>query len=249
MIDVWKAAAPNIDLVAPDIYNRDPKAWDAYLDYYSRPDNALMVPELGNAAEYARYFWAALGQGTIGFAPFGMDETGYFNYPLGAKELDPATIEAFASKYRLFHPIARQWASIAAEHPVWGGAKPADGGDQTKVMGRWRITAQYGLWAFGQRDWTWIKTDPHPTKDQPVGGFVVAQTGPDEFLVAGSDVRLNLSAADGSANAMVVRVEEGTLDSNGRWTTSRIWNGDQTDYGLNFPSQPVLLRVTMGAYR
>jgi len=28
----------------------------------------------------------------------------------------------------------------------------------------------------------------------------------------------------------------------------RIWNGDQTDYGINL-IEPVLLRVTMGAYR
>ena len=52
-----------IDLVAPDIYNRDPAAYFAYLDHYRRPDNALMVPETGNAAEYARFFWATLGRG------------------------------------------------------------------------------------------------------------------------------------------------------------------------------------------
>ena len=46
-IPIWKAAAPHIDLLAPDIYNRDWKSYIAYLDNYARPDNALMVPETG----------------------------------------------------------------------------------------------------------------------------------------------------------------------------------------------------------
>jgi beta-galactosidase GanA len=251
MIDVWKAAAPNVDLVAPDIYNRDPKAFLAYLDHYARPDNALMVPELGNAPEYARFFWAALGRGAIGFAPFGTDATPYSNYPLGAKAFDAAAIEAFASKYRLFRPIARHWARIAATRPLWSAVKGADAADRSGVMGRWRVTAQFELWEFGERDWTWIKTDPHPTKGEPVGGMVVAQLGPDEFLVAGSDVRVRFAldkTGPGESGAML-RVEEGTFDEAGRWQMRRVWNGDQTDYGLNFRSEPVLLKVRMGTYR
>jgi beta-galactosidase GanA len=105
MIPVWKVAAPNVDFVAPDIYNRDGKAVSAYLQHYARADNALFVPEIGNAADYARFFWPTLGLGGIGYAPFGMDATGYSNFPLGAQVLDSATIEAFGSKYRLFRPL------------------------------------------------------------------------------------------------------------------------------------------------
>jgi beta-galactosidase GanA len=251
MIDVWKAAAPNIDVVAPDIYNRDQKAFVAYLDHYARSDNALMIPELGNAPDYARFFWAALGKGAIGFAPFGMDATGYSNYPLGAKALDAATIEAFASKYRLFAPIHRHWARIAGTRPVWGAAKGADAADQSGKLGRWRVTAQFELWEFGEREWTWIKMDPHPTKGQPVGGMVVAQLGPDEFLLAGSDVRVRFGLDQPAAgeNAMMLRVEEGSFAPDGSWVTSRVWNGDQTDYGLNFTGEPRLLKVKMGSYR
>ncbi len=251
MIPVWKAAAPHIDFLAPDIYNRDQKAVLAYLDHYARQDNALAVPEIGNAPEYARFLWPVLGKGGIGFAPFGMDATGYSNYPLGAKQVDAQTIEAFASKYRLFRPIVRQWAEIASTRPTWGAAKGQDAADQSNVMGRWRVTAQFELWEFGERDWTWIKTDPHPTKGQPVGGMVVAQLDGDEFLVAGSDVRVRFSldrAANGEIGS-IMRVEEGTFDKDGRWVMSRLWNGDQTDYGLNFTSQPRLLKVKMGTYR
>ena len=251
MIDVWKSAAPHIDFVAPDIYNRDPKAYIAYLDHYARPDNALMVPETGNAAEYARFLWAALGRGAIGFAPFGTDASGYSNYPLGAKQFDDAAIEAFASKYRLLAPIQREWARIASTRPTWGAAKAADAADQSHVFGRWRVTAQYELWEFGEREWTWIKTDPHPTKGEPVGGLVVAQLSPDEFLVAGDNVRVRFGLAEPAAgeNSMLLRVEEGSFAPNGRWAMTRVWNGDQTDYGLNFTAEPVLLKVKLGTYR
>lgn len=251
MIDVWKAAAPHVDFVAPDIYNRDHRAYTAYLSYYSRPDNPLFVAETGNAADYARFFWATLGKGAIGFSPFGMDATGYSNYPLGAKVLDDATIEAFASKYRLFKPIARKWAELAGSRPVWGAAKAQDAADQSHTFGRWRVTAQFELWEFGERDWTWIKTDPHPTKGQPVGGVVVAQLSEDEFLIAGSDVRIRFGlekAAPGEGGG-VLRVEEGTFAPDGTWQMTRVWNGDQTDYGINFTSNPVLLRVKLGTYR
>jgi beta-galactosidase GanA len=251
VIDVWKAAAPHIDFVAPDIYNRDAKAYAEYLRHYARADNALMVPETGNAAEYARFFWLALGRGAIGFSPFGFDATGYSNYPLGAKTLDDATIEAFASKYALFAPMARTWAKLAFEHPTWGAAKGSDAKDQSTVMGRWRVTAQFDQWQFGEPEWKWLERDPAPTVGKGVGGAVVAQLGADEFLVAGSNarIRIALETAAADENAFLLRVEEGRYDALGKWVFQRVWNGDQTDYGLNFIDTPTLLRVFMGRYR
>ena len=43
------------------------------LDLYSRPDNALFVPETGRAPAMSRYFYAALARGAIGWSPFGID--------------------------------------------------------------------------------------------------------------------------------------------------------------------------------
>ncbi|WP_419810061.1 DUF5597 domain-containing protein [Sphingomonas sp.] len=243
VIDIWKTAAPHLALVAPDIYNRDGPAVAATLDRYARPDNPLMVPEIGNAADYARFFWAALGRGAIGFAPFGMDDTGYVNYPLGAKALDDATIAAFAEPYGLLAPMVEGWAKIAAEHATWGTARGRDDADQSGTLGDWRITAQYGLWSFGERDWTWIRTDPAPTAGRPVGGVAVVQIAPDRFIVAGADVRLRFARADGGAGEML-RVEQGQLAADGSWVSERVWNGDQTDYGLNL-THPTMLRVTL----
>lgn len=249
VIDIWKAAAPHLALVAPDIYDRDEKVYAKQLDHYARPDNALFIPENGNAAEYSRFLWLALGKGAIGWAPFGMDATGYSNFPLGAKQLDAETLEAFASKYRLLEPVARDWARLAFERPTVGFAKPKDGSDQSATLGRWKATAMYGMWEFGERDWTWIEMPPHPNKERPVGGAAVIQIAPDEFLLAGSDVRIrfSLSTPQAGENVQFIAVEEGAFE-NSRWVMKRRWNGDQIDYGLNL-TRPVLLKVRMGTYR
>jgi beta-galactosidase GanA len=248
VMDIWKAGAPHIALQAPDIYTRDAKEYAAYVDHFARPNNALFVPETGNDLPFARYFWLALGNGAIGWSPFGMDPT-YFNFPLGGKDLGPENLDAFASKFALLQPIARDWARLAFEHPTVGFAKPEDAADQSAAMGRWKIKAQYGLWAFGDPSWTFMKFPPNPKKDQPVGGAALIQLGPDEFLLAGSDVRISfgLSAPAPGESAGFLDVEEGTFQ-NGRWVMSRRWNGDQTDYGLNLAA-PTLLKVRMGTYR
>lgn len=251
VIPIWKAAAPHIDLVAPDIYAHDWKGYIAYLDHYARPDNPLMVPETGNALDHARFFWPVLGKGSIGFSPFGFDGDDYTNYPLGAKTLDDATVEAFAANYRLFRPMARTWAKIAFENPTWGVAKGPDAADQSTVMGRWKATAIFEQWQFGEPDWTWLQRDPHPTKGQPVGGAVVAQIGPDEFLVAGTNVRMRFSLAKAAPGeqSQYLSVEQGSFDADGKWVRHHVWNGDQTDYGLNFTARPVMLRVRLGSWR
>jgi beta-galactosidase GanA len=244
VLDVWKAAAPHIAMAAPDLYDRDYAQVNGKLDKMSRPDNPLFVPENGNDLPFARFFWLALGKGAIGWAPFGMDSS-YYNYPLGGKNT-PEDLEAFASKFALIAPIASDWARLAFEHPTVGFAKGDDASDQTHMLGKWKITAQYGLWAFGDPTWTFMKFPPNPKKDAPVGGAAVIQLAENEFLVAGSDLRLSFGLANPKPGegSQILDVEEGTFE-NGQWVMSRRWNGDQTDYGLNLDA-PTLLKVRLG---
>lgn len=248
-LPVWRAAAPHIDAFAPDIYTRDAAAVERFLERYAEP-GPLIVPEIGNAAEFARFVWPALGRGAVMFTPFGIDATGYANYPLGAKALDEATLDAFAAPFRLLGPAARDWARIAADNPTWGAAKGADGADRETRFGRWKAIAQFARWQFGEDDWTWLETEAHPLKDAPVGGALVAQLGPDRFLVTGQHarVRLALAEAPGGEQAQILSAEEGQF-VDGKWVMRRRWNGDQIDYGFNFGAEPVWLKVEMGTYR
>lgn len=245
VIDVYKAAAPSIDFVAPDIYTRDQAAYLEYLRFYDRPDNALLVPETGNDTDFARYFFPVVGRGALGFAPFGMDATGYANYPLGAKELDTKTLDLFARNYRLFEPMAREWARWALAGKTWGVSEPTDPKAehlQRVDLGKYRLTATFGQWQFG--------TDKPTGNPEPSGGVAVAELGPDEYLVTGFRTRVNFALAAPKANQSMiyVRVEEGRFD-NGKWIFKRVWNGDETDYGLNFTDREQVLRVKLGSYQ
>jgi hypothetical protein len=77
----------------------------------------------------------------------------------------------------------------------------------------------------------------------------VIQLGPDEFLVAGSDLRLRfaLDRPQRGEDSQFLDVEEGRFE-NGKWVMERRWNGDQVDYGLNLAG-PTMLKVRLGTYR
>ncbi len=67
VMDVWRAAAPALDFLAPDIYLPDFKAICAS---YTRSGNPLFIPE--SSSETGRAFYA-IGQEAIGFCPFAID--------------------------------------------------------------------------------------------------------------------------------------------------------------------------------
>jgi beta-galactosidase GanA len=250
VIDVWKAAAPSIDVLGPDIYVPESQAYFAHLKNYDRLDNALFVPESGNTPAYARYTFEVLGRRAIGVSIFGFDYTGYANFPLGAKETGPAVVRPFGEVYRLISPIAPLWAQLSFEGKTWGGAEPDDGAPRILDLGGgWTATLRFGEWQFGTTDATWIKVPPRPRDaDGPTGGALIAQLAPNEFLVTGRDVRVAFSrdSKDGK-DFMMARIEEGHFEGD-TWVFERVWNGDQTDYGLNFTKVPQILRVKLATY-
>ena len=74
----------------------------------------------------------------------------------------------------------------------------------------------------------------------------MAQLGDNQFLVTGLYSRIGFLPA-GSASKkpwQYLSVEEGGYE-NGLFKTSRILNGDQTDWGLIFRGQPTVLRVSL----
>ncbi|GIX21352.1 MAG: glycoside hydrolase [Gammaproteobacteria bacterium] len=244
VLDVWKAAAPHLAVLAPDLYMPEYDKAMAVFDRYTRPDNPLFVAEIGNRERYARYLFAVLGRGGIGFSPFGLDFTGYANAPLGVERVDEAALEPFRRVYALFVPWARQWARLAASTEVWGVAEPDPGQtpEQRLDLGRWDAVVSYNRPMF------WI--DPPKGHDPPVGGAVFARLGPDEYLVIGHRARVEFqpSAELAGARGLFEFVDEGHYDARGRWVFRRRWNGDQTDWGLNFTDRPQWLRVKLAIW-
>ncbi|MBK8186251.1 MAG: DUF5597 domain-containing protein [Cellvibrio sp.] len=267
VIHIWKAAAPAIDLIAPDIYFRDHKTVTKVLDLYARADNALFVAEIGNDQPFARYFYSTLGKSGIGFSPFGMDDTDYTNYPLGAKTYNDQTIEEFAQHYRVFAPAMREWAKLIFENNTWGVAEPLDTSGSEKIwnaeatpeekdqynkdraaaltqnldLGLWNAEVTYGRPMF------WIA--PPEGNTPAAGGALIVQLSDNEYLVTAHKARVEFKPSNELANKkfMIERVEEGHF-KNGKWIMERVWNGDQTDWGMNFTARVHILKVKMASY-
>jgi beta-galactosidase GanA len=243
-IGLWKVAAPSIDLVAPDIYLPEYAKHMKAMELYRRPDNALMIPETGNQAAYARYVFAALGNGAIGWSPFGLDLTRYSNQTEGPAALESSALKPFAQQYALLAPIQRKLAhwSFEGTKIVKGSSEDPENHRQTLEFAKWNAMVSYGMPSFG--DWM------QPKGNSPAdGGVLVVQLFPDEFLVTGHHARVDFKPVEAGKKRLFLKVEEIEPTADGGWKTMRIWNGDQTDYGLNLKAdEDVWLRVTLTTF-
>ncbi|MCX5638079.1 MAG: beta-galactosidase [Planctomycetota bacterium] len=114
VIPIWKAAAPAIDLLAPDIYLSDSDRALKVIELYDCTDNPLFVPETGSSEEYTRYLYAVLAHGGIGFSPFGIDDNGQ-----GVGEMETAKrLAPIAQEYAMCSPMMRELAKWAFDGKI-----------------------------------------------------------------------------------------------------------------------------------
>jgi hypothetical protein len=69
VMDVWRAGAPSVDLLAPDIYVQDFKGTCAL---YARSGNPLFIPEARD--QVGNLFWALGQHSAMGWTPFGVED-------------------------------------------------------------------------------------------------------------------------------------------------------------------------------
>lgn len=176
MIDLWKAMAPAVDMIGPDIYSDDSQFYRHVLDAYHRPDNPAWIPETGSGDSYAKFFFYTLGQEAVGFSPFGVDDTGwtYFgdSYP-----------KAHAENYALISPMQREIARLNFAGKLKTAVEEPGGAQQEIDFGDWQATVSFG---FPQHD----GRRPPGTEDHH-GRALVAQLAPNEFLVTGIDASVS----------------------------------------------------------
>ncbi|MGA7244740.1 MAG: DUF5597 domain-containing protein [Terracidiphilus sp.] len=242
-IGVWKVAAPSIDLIAPDIYIPEHAKYMKVIGFYGRPDNPLLIPETGNSPAYARYVFTAIGQGAIGWSPFGLDLTRYANEPTGPEAMESSALKPVAREYALLAPIAGRIAKANLEGKVVGVSEDPENHTQRIPLGHWNVVVSYGMPSFGN----WMQPKGNTPPD---GGAVVLELGPDEYLVVGHHVRVDFTPTFAPGKKRLwLKVEEGSYDAAGNWKSARIWNGDQTDYGLNLKAdEDVLLKVRLTTF-
>jgi hypothetical protein len=81
MIPLWKAAAPNIDILAPDIYQPD---FAHRCELHRQMGNPLFIPEVMPDILSVAYVFYSIGQSAICYSPFAIDNLKLFptDHPL-----------------------------------------------------------------------------------------------------------------------------------------------------------------------
>jgi hypothetical protein len=220
VIDVWKAAAPSLDLVAPDIYVDDAKP---VLRDYDRPDNPVFVPESRFAV--GRMFWALGHHRALGFSVFGVDHA----------RPDGQLGRACA----LLGEMEDVITAAQAEGRIAGVLLDDGESEQRFTLGGYAVVARNSRALLGQMLLDAGVGEPPPpppapseTDGSPHGpspadarpfALVIAEAE-DQFLLVGQGVGLDFSR--GADLVEVDSVEEGRFES-GRWVPGRALNGDE----------------------
>ena len=261
VLPIWKAEAPAIDVLAPDIYLSNAAAYLKVIDLYHRPDNALFIPETSGAVHEARFLFSALDLQAIGYSPFGLDYTRNRRAQPGDPDAQNGFLDPTAQNYALIGPMMRDIARLNFEGRLQATAEVESEAAQVLHFGNWDALVSFGSGGRG----------PEKGNPEPVGRALVARLNDNQFLVTGYACRVdfrpagteqqrksgNIVAGTGQTpsaqidgkwqHRQFLRVEEGVYE-NGAFKFMRILNGDQTDWGLNFGFEPEVLRVSVAVY-
>jgi beta-galactosidase GanA len=245
-LDIWKAAGPHIDVIAPDIHVPGVQGFKNVMQQFTRPDNPLFIPETdgygatrGNDGQ-GRLEFLALGAGSFGFSPFGIDRVTFG--PDGKLDVER---QGLAENNRLLVPSGDVIAQLQYEGKI-----------QTAVEepGLAQIELPFG-------DWTALVSFPpafdsavpndggSPSARLKMGRVLIAPIATDEFLVIGIDAQVSFhrTVHPQTVQTQFLRVQEGHYEGSD-WKPGRLWNGDEADSGLFFSSPGAVLHVKLGTF-
>jgi hypothetical protein len=231
LVGLWRALAPSIDMIAPDIYADDSQFYRETMRMYHRPDNPLWIPETGRGDSFGKFLFYALGDGAIGLSPFGVDQSGWNIF-------GDEPWHAHARNFALIAPMSREIAQLEFDGKLKTAVEEPGQTAQEVDFGQWQATVAFG---FPQPDG---RRAPG-TKDAHAAALI-AQLGPDEFLVTGVDasISFHLPGKLPWMRSEIITAEQGAYQ-NGEWKFQKLWNGDETDRGLCFHDKPEVVRVRL----
>jgi hypothetical protein len=219
LMGVWRAAAPTIDFLSPDIYFQNFVEWARR---YRQPANPLFIPEAMRSPEASVNCLYALGAfDAIGFSPFGIESIG-----------DPAA-KFLAASYSLvaqLEPIllAKQGRGLSAGLMSEG---PEQRQAQRVNLGGYvlDVSFEHGTSPALADGVVVAANSAIAAAPLPSGGLVV-WTAPDEFVFAGTGMVITFESGTPRLAAGILSAEEGQYVK-GEWKNTLWLGGDQTNQG------------------
>lgn len=207
VMDIWKMAAPHIDILSPDFYNPDTKYW---CDLYTRRNNTLFIPEIRfDSSDGAKAFFTLGHYHSLGFSPFAIEK--------GGDEVD--TI--LKNTYNILQQLA----------PIILSSEPSKMNGVLLDKKNMIDTISFGNYLFkishdNILGWSGHKND---SLWDAVGGIII-QTGDDEFWVGGSGIVINFLSVDTTYKAGILSIDNGSFKNN-EWQLLLRLNGDEDHQG------------------
>ena len=228
VLDIWKVAAPSLDLLAPDLYVDDVKP---VLEGYVRDDNPLFIPEA--RFRTGTLFYVLGHHRAVGFSVFGVED--------GLED------SQLAHAYRLLRPMqdvlieAQQLGRIEGVLLDAGQVETVSlGGYDLTVRGSRELLNQLLLDAgvphpppapVMPSETTGADAAPSPADDRPFA-LVIWQED-DTFLLVGQGVTVDFTHPTDQVE--IDTMEEGRYED-GSWRPGRMLNGDERLYAVPMSS-------------
>ncbi len=226
LLDVWRAGAPKIDFLSPDIYFQNFAEW---AKRFHRSGNPLFIPEAMPGPFDSVNALYAIGQhDAIGFSPFSIDS------------LDEETSKPLTETYDLLQQLSPLILEKQGKD-MMAGLLP-EGPEQ-------RLPQQLKL-----GDYILNVTFERPTNQNAtvLSGGLVISLGRDEYLFAGTGLTVTFETdKPGDPLVGILSVDEGKY-ADGQWVPGRRLNGDQTHQGRHLrlpPGRFGIQRIKLYRYR
>jgi beta-galactosidase GanA len=215
LFDVWKLAAPHLDLLAPDIYFPDFEHWCRRFDC---SDNRLFIPEATNGTDCAAHALYAFGaHQALGFSPFAVEA------------IDPETT-LLRDCYRALRALNGDVVNCRKNGAVHAVLLTREQPSTRFELGGYRMNCSH--------DFTWEWSGPERLRaDWPKAGAMILATGPDEFVVLGSGVIVTFDAMQVTGERVGIASIDEHITSSGGLVKSRRLNGDESHQGRHLRLQ------------
>lgn len=206
--DIWKAGAPAIDILSPDIYFPDFQHW---CDLYTRSSAPLFIPEIRfEKDDDAKAFFAFGHYNCLSFSPFSIESA---RHPED---------EPIGKAYNVLRQISPLIIKYQPEDKVSGFLLSKESSAQTIAIGNYRVIVKHDYtlpWSQGSKDSAW-----------QLSGCIVIAVSPNEFYVAGTGVVVTFTSTITGKKAGILSVDEGKFED-GKWMPRRRLNGDENNQG------------------
>jgi hypothetical protein len=241
MLDLWKANAPNIDMIASDIYHQNPITYLKILNDYTRPDNPLLVVETGRGIAARAFFYALADFSAIGFGPFGVDG--------GGEALRP-DMAAIAADFRVVRSALPIIAGLQGTEKLKAAVEETGTGARNLIFSNYDALVRFR--PPGRQSAGSVGAAAAAGPVEPSARALIAELGPDEFLVMGFESSVEFRPVQGSAfTAAQLLVEETGEYVDGVWKPSAPGLKAQGDYSgplVNLPAIGSMVKIKLMSY-